>query len=159
MTAVDSELDKQVALSLHGEWREPVPKFSTRDLAANYLVRYLKRSRVHVAIEISDSGWRCRLSGVNGSISVGEGVTRPLAICRAVLNANFNPDRRRPPAPPVRHEWTRPSDPGRRSCAECGVVLVASKGPVDRERYCNLCSWERGREKIQAGERMPRQRR
>jgi hypothetical protein len=147
------ELDQQVARSLYGEWRDTIPEFSTRDVAADYLIRFLKRSRIAAVIDIENGRWRCRLSGAEGLIALGTGETRPLSICGAILNANFHrdSDREERTVPQVRREWPRkPAGPSHR-CADCGVALVASKGPADRPRYCNLCSWERGREKL-AGE-------
>ena len=160
MIRAGAELDKQVASSLYGEWRDPIPEFSTRDVAADYLLRFLKRSRVQAAIEVDFNGgiWRCRLSDARGFISSGEGETRPLAIALAVLAATFNPDRKPRPAP-VRREWVRTGERTMPRCAVCSVELASSKGPADRPRYCNLCSWERGREKILVGSRVRRARR
>ena len=160
MMRAGSELDRLVARSLYGEWRDPIPEFSTRDVAADYLIRFLKRSRVQAAIEIDrlQGIWRCRLSDANGIISAAEGETRPLAIAIAVLTANFNPDRKPRPVP-VRREWVRSGERATPRCAVCGVELASSKGPADRPRHCNLCSWERGREKILEGSRVRRVRR
>jgi hypothetical protein len=160
MMRAGAELDRLVAQSLYGEWREPIPEFSTRDVAADYLIRFLKRSRVQATIEIDRQNgiWRCRLSGGTGVISAAEGETRPLAIALAVLSANFNPDRKPRPVP-VRREWVRTGERATPRCAVCGVELASSKGPADRPRHCNLCSWERGREKIAEGSRVRRVRR
>jgi hypothetical protein len=160
MMSPGAELDRLVAQSLYGEWRDPIPEFSTRDVAADYLIRFLKRSRVQAAIEIDrqQGNWRCRLSDATGLIAAGEGETRPLAIALAVLTANFNPDRKTRPAP-ARREWARTSGRTIPRCAVCGVELASSKGPADRPRHCNLCSWERGREKILEGSRARRVRR
>jgi hypothetical protein len=157
MMRAGSELDRLVAQSLYGEWRDPIPEFSTRDVAADYLIRFLKRSRVQAAIEIDrlQGIWRCRLSDASGIISAGEGETRPLAIAIAVLSANFNPDRKPRPVP-VRREWVRSGERATPRCAVCGIELASAKGPADRPRHCNLCSWERGREKILEGSRVRR---
>jgi hypothetical protein len=154
------DLDQHVARSLYGEWREQIPEFSSRDQAADYLIRFLKRSRIQAVIDIDNGRWRCRLSNAEGPISVGTGDTRPIAVCGAVLNANFHShshaDRETRPAPPARREWPRRTDRVSHRCAECGVALAVSKGPADRPRYCNLCSWERGREKLSAESRSHR---
>jgi len=155
-----TELDRLVAQSLYGEWRDPIPEFSTRDVAADYLIRFLKRSRVQAVIEIdrTRAAWKCRLSDATGLIAAEEGATRPLAIALAVLSANFNPDRKPRPVP-IRREWVRTGERATPRCAGCGVELASSKGPADRPRHCNLCSWERGREKILEGSRVRRARR
>ena len=156
MNQAGPELDQQVARSLYGEWRDTIPEFSTRDVAADYLIRFLKRSRIAAVIDIENGRWRCRLSNAEGLISLGTGETRPLAVCGAVLNANFHTHPEERLAPQVRREWVRKLARPSHRCAGCGVALVASKGPADRPRYCNLCSWERGREKLSAESRSHR---
>jgi hypothetical protein len=112
-------------------------------------------------IDVQEGRWRCRLSTAQGLISVGAGDTRPLAICRAVLSAGFQADRRRPQVPSPRTARPHATDRDRSGhrCAACETPLASSKGPAERPRFCNLCSWERGREKVLEESRAHRARR
>lgn len=139
MSRPGSDFDREVALSLFSEWPWPIPEFSTRNTAADYLLRYLKRARVFSRITLTNGIWTCELANKTGSISFGTGESRPLAIARAVLHANVNPGRRHWPGPP--RKWTKPMEPASHECAGCGVALNTARGSPGRARYCNLCGW------------------
>lgn len=140
MDEAGAVLDRRVVQTLFDAWPDEIPEFSTRDSAADYLVRYLKRRSVTARIRFAGGMWECELSTRSEKVSSGTGETRPLAIARAVVHADVVPGRRRREVasqPPK----SRESRPAIRECAGCGVELKTVRSAASGVRYCNLCGW------------------
>jgi hypothetical protein len=82
-------LDREVARRL-GEDRTPAAGYSTDSAAANRLISRLEESAFFVTWIQAKPFWYCTLaisfSGVRERIATGTAATRPLALCRAVVN-------------------------------------------------------------------------
>ena len=88
-------LDKEIARRL-GEEQTPAAGYSTDLAAADRLISRLEESAIFVTWIHAKPFWYCTLavsvSGARERIATGTGETRPLALCRAVVNL---PDGRR----------------------------------------------------------------
>ena len=88
-------LDKEIARRL-GEDRTPVAGYSTDHAVADRLISRLEESAIIVTWVQAKPFWYCTLavsvSGARERIATGTAETRPLALCRAVVNL---PDGRR----------------------------------------------------------------
>ncbi|MDQ2869147.1 MAG: hypothetical protein M3S32_00285 [Acidobacteriota bacterium] len=140
MEEAGAVLDRRVVQTLFDAWPDQIPEFSTRDSAADYLLRYLKRRSVTARIRFAGGIWECELSTRSEKVSSAAGETRALAIARAVVHADVVPGRRRPeaPAPPARSRKVRTAI---RDCAGCGIELKSARSAPSGVRYCNLCGW------------------
>jgi hypothetical protein len=82
-------LDSEVARRL-GEDRAPPAGYSTDPAAADRLISRLEESSLLVTWIEATPLWYCTLaissSGVRERIATGTAATRPLALCRAVVN-------------------------------------------------------------------------
>jgi hypothetical protein len=83
------ELNRQVARRL-GENRIPAAGYSTDPAVADRLISRLEESSYFVTWIEAKPLWYCTLaiasSGARERIATGAAATRPLALCRAVLN-------------------------------------------------------------------------
>jgi hypothetical protein len=82
-------LNGEVARRL-GEDRTPAAGYSTDPAAADRLISRLEESALFVTWIEAKPFWHCTLaissSGVRERIATGTATTRPLALCRAVVN-------------------------------------------------------------------------
>ncbi len=141
MEQAGAVLDLRVVQTLFDAWTDEIPEFSTRDSAADYLVRFLKRRAVSARIRFAGGIWECVLSTRARKVSSATGETRPLAIARAVVHADVVPGRRRTPASPAHPAKDRKVRTAIRDCAGCGVALRTVRSSPSGVRYCNLCGW------------------
>ncbi|MEO8192147.1 MAG: hypothetical protein ABI682_17580 [Acidobacteriota bacterium] len=141
------ELDRRVVQTLFDDWPGAIPEFSRRDGAADYVLRFLRRMCIAWRIRLVDGTWECELSTPAGRMCAGRARTRPLAVARAVVDADVNPGRRRIPAAPPRLDASTRERPLRkvRDCGDCGVELTTARSAPLGVRYCNLCGWRRMR--------------
>ncbi|MCA1582271.1 MAG: hypothetical protein LC796_12955 [Acidobacteria bacterium] len=141
MEEAGAALDRRVVQTLFDAWTDDIPEFSTRDSAADYLVRFLKRRSVTARIRLAGGTWECELSIRSGRVSSASAETRALAIARAVVHADVIPGRRRAiaqPNPPAKNRRVRTAI---RDCAGCGIELKTARSSPSGVRYCNLCGW------------------
>ena len=82
-------LDREVTRRL-GEDRTPAAGYSTDPAAADRLISRLEESAIFITWIHAKPFWYCTLaisvSGVRERIATGTAGTRPLALCRAVVN-------------------------------------------------------------------------
>ena len=82
-------LDREVARRL-GEDRAPAAAYSADPVAADRLISRLEKNAIIITWIEAEPFWYCTLavsiSGVRERIATGAGPTRPLALCRAVVN-------------------------------------------------------------------------
>ncbi|MEP6768500.1 MAG: hypothetical protein ABJC61_07520 [Acidobacteriota bacterium] len=141
MDEAGAVLDRRVVQTLFDAWPGEIPEFSTRESAADYLVRFLKRRSVAVRIRLADGAWECELSTRSEKVSSAIAETRALAIARAVVHADVVPGRRRAEVSPVQPAKSRKGRVAIRDCAGCGIALKTARSAPSGVRYCNLCGW------------------
>jgi hypothetical protein len=148
-----SELDKKIAACLFGELRRTVSAYSTDDKAADRALSYLADDGLSFELNEVDGVWYCygRSKEKGHLLATGSAETRPLAVCRAILNLRrFGPSpvRREPTARSPRFhrrlelEKLRREAP--RQCADCGDELRI-QGRFTSNALCNKCRWKRGK--------------
>ena len=141
MDEAGAVLDLRVVQTLFDAWPDEIPEYSTRDSAADYLVRFLKRRSVTARIRFADGIWECELSTRSEKVSSATGETRALAIARAVVHADVVPGQRRAQVSPAQPAKSRKVRAPIRDCAGCGVALKTARSAPSGVRYCNLCGW------------------
>jgi hypothetical protein len=160
------ELDRLIQRKLNGEAKKNTPPYSTSEKIANRLLRRLEMEEMPSTLEEIEGVWYCTFwvlfAGRRERLSTGSGETRALAIARAVMNARLGMSRSlsetKPEAMNNRIFLTQDlavstADRAPRTCDGCGAPL-ANRNRETASRFCTVCSWRAGKEKIAAATRL-----
>jgi hypothetical protein len=153
------DLDRQIERKLNGDAKKKTPPYSTSEKAASRLLRRLEMQEMPCTVEQIDSTWYCTLWIVlpkgRERLATGSGETRALAVARAVMNARLGMGATLSAtgeAVSRRVLWATGSPAGPQAtitCEGCGVSLP-TRNREAANRFCTVCSWRAGRNRISA---------
>ena len=159
MIKAGQDLDRQIERKLNGDAKKKTPPYSTSEKAASRLLRRLEMQEMPCTVEQIDSTWYCTtwivLPKGRERLATGSGETRALAVARAVMNARFGMGATLSAtgeAVSRRVLWATGSPAGPRAtitCEGCGVSLP-TRNREAVNRFCTVCSWRAGRNRIAA---------
>jgi hypothetical protein len=159
-----AELDRLIERKLNGDARKNAPPYSTSEKVANRLLRRLEMQDMPSTLEEIEGVWYCTFWVVFADrrerLSTGSGKTRALAIARAVMNAHLGMGvslSATTPNATSRSLWAQSSGTSSveppRTCAGCGVS-VPSRNRQASNRFCAVCSWRAGKQRLATGGRL-----
>jgi hypothetical protein len=159
MIDAGQDLDRQIERKLNGDAKKKTPPYSTSEKAASRLLRRLEMQDMPCSIEQVDSTWYCTLWIVlpkgRERLATGSGETRALSVARAVMNARLGMGATLSvtgEAVSRRVLWATGSPAGPHAtitCEGCGVSLP-TRNREGANRFCTVCSWRAGRNRIAA---------